>query len=133
MSGLKCEPDCGCGRHSGNGQKTGRKRTSNPGAIARHDRVRYARGNAKIYPCMSCGERANDWAQVHGSDPLDIFGYLPLCRKCHIEYDEILTRPDRLEIMSQLMRQRWRKPEWRERMKAVNEMVNAPRRKNRGD
>jgi hypothetical protein len=55
---------------------------------ARHKRVVQARGLAKDQECLNCGARARDWAQVHGTDGLDAKDYNPLCRKCHIKYDE---------------------------------------------
>jgi hypothetical protein len=88
MAGYRCEPGCECNKHKGHGQKKGRKRVGTPGVMARHDRVRYERGRADLYDCVSCQEvQARDWAQVHGGDPLDVFAYQPMCRRCHILYD----------------------------------------------
>ena len=56
---------------------------------ARHKRVVRQRGQAKNSECLHCGDRARDWAQLHGTDGLDVENdYIPLCRKCHIAYDE---------------------------------------------
>lgn len=58
---------------------------------ARHKRVRRERGPANQQKCKFCGEQARDWAQVHGTDGLDIQNdYNPLCRACHIEYDNTM-------------------------------------------
>ena len=67
--------------------KVGRKRTEAPGVVARHDRVRYDRGQAKDFDCEDCGGKARDWAQIAGSDGLSSSDYRALCRRCHILYD----------------------------------------------
>ena len=58
------------------------------GYYADHARVRQHRGPAKDQTCVRCGEQAYDWAQVHGSNPRDIWGYQPMCRPCHRHYDQ---------------------------------------------
>jgi hypothetical protein len=54
-----------------------------------HKRVYRARGKASAHECSGCPARARDWARVHtesGHDPWA--DYVPLCRACHIRYDE---------------------------------------------
>ena len=70
-----------------------------PGIVARHDRVRYERGRADEYDCVRCGGSARDWAHVHGADPVDIYGYQPMCRRCHIEYDRGMPISDAMKAM----------------------------------
>jgi hypothetical protein len=58
-----------------------------------HKRVRTARGSAKLQKCVLCAERgidkqARDWARLHDRDGKDIMDYVPLCRRCHIYYDQ---------------------------------------------
>lgn len=106
MAGYRCIPGCECNRHKGHGEKKGRKRTDSPGKVARHDRVRYERGRADKYSCIGCGEAARDWAQIHGSDPIDVFAYQPMCRRCHLEYDRGMPIS---EIMREMIHARFSK------------------------
>jgi len=59
--------------------------------VAKHLRIRTARGHARDYLCDGCcGGRAQEWARRHdrsGDHPED---YVPLCRSCHNEYDHEL-------------------------------------------
>lgn len=96
MAGRLCQDSCDCGRHRGNGKKTGRKRIDNPGVIARHDRVKTARGKASEYCCNNCESNALDWAQIHETTGLEIDHYIPLCRRCHVIYDR---GPDAFSVM----------------------------------
>ncbi len=72
----------------------GRPQSSHAGYNAIHRRVESRRGKASDYPCWSCWEDdvvavASDWARVHGTNGLDPWSdYIPLCRKCHMRYDE---------------------------------------------
>jgi hypothetical protein len=60
----------------------------------RHWQVHRWRGRARSHNCASCAEdgimkRAQDWAQIHGTDGEDPWiDYLTLCRACHIRYDK---------------------------------------------
>lgn len=73
-----------------------------------HSRVRTARGRASTYDCVSCGQRAQQWA-YNGCDPDQLFGpigkttffafystnadfYDPLCCKCHRSRDAELAQ-----------------------------------------
>jgi hypothetical protein len=63
-------------------------RVNEPSYRTRHARVATARGRAKTHLCAGCcGRAAAQWAQIHGTDGKDTANYVPLCRKCHIEYD----------------------------------------------
>lgn len=54
----------------------------------RHRRVKIARGSARSHPCANeCGQPAAEWAQIHGTDGLEVEHYRPLCHKCHVNYD----------------------------------------------
>jgi hypothetical protein len=58
-----------------------------------HRRVRTRRGKASGHPCVKHAEigvtkPARDWAQIHGTDGLDLWAdYVPLCKSCHVRYD----------------------------------------------
>jgi hypothetical protein len=90
-----CPPDCRCGKHNGNqkckpGCKCGRHAftVAYPQRPQRHGRVAKTRGRVTDYECVACQEiNAENWAQVHGADPMDIYGYQPMCRRCHFRYD----------------------------------------------
>jgi len=58
------------------------------GYHALHYRVYAARGPARLQTCISCGLNAQEWAQVHGSDPYDVLSYQPMCLSCHARYDQ---------------------------------------------
>lgn len=54
-----------------------------------HQRVRRERGRAAERVCEHCGGQADEWATIHGkpgTDPHE--DYLPLCKACHIDYDD---------------------------------------------
>lgn len=65
----------------------------NPNYWTRHGRVRRARGPAKSHPCEHCGGPARDWAVRHGQTGISPDDYMPLCRKCHIQYDGTAHEP----------------------------------------
>jgi len=60
--------------------------------------VRWERGRASERSCWRCLENdvvtpASDWAQVHGTDGLDVLAdYMPLCRRCHNNYDGTIPK-----------------------------------------
>jgi hypothetical protein len=57
---------------------------------AKHKRVSRTRGAARNYPCADeCGRQAMDWALIHGRDGRDPDSYRPLCRSCHMVYDQV--------------------------------------------
>lgn len=68
--------------------------------VGMHIKVARERGKAAEHRCHDCDAPADDWAYDH-SDPneryrrewgcpysLDIYRYRPLCRPCHIEFDQ---------------------------------------------
>ncbi|MGW0135162.1 hypothetical protein [Streptomyces sp. NPDC003299] len=77
-----------------------------------HARVKRLHGPARYYPCDFCGLSAHDWAldwespeiirdqkwRAYSPDPN---GYMPLCRKCHKEYDKHVSRfgADPVEVL----------------------------------
>lgn len=70
---------------------------SRPGAksyVAFHIRINRIRGKARNFNCIDCGDDAIEWSWVHDSDPLDVNNYEPRCRKCHVRYDGIHSRPE---------------------------------------
>lgn len=57
--------------------------------VRRHALVVKARGKAALYPCGECGCQARDWATIHERAGWDVGDYRPLCRKCHLRYDDV--------------------------------------------
>lgn len=86
---MKCAPGCACGRHTRSG---GGRQRPNAEITKRsmHRRVSKERGRAAAHDCSApdCSALAKDWAQIHGSDGLNVHDdYMPMCRSCHIRYD----------------------------------------------
>lgn len=70
--------------------------------IAAHHRCRTLWGSARQYPCVTCGNPAEDWA-YDGTDPTELFDnervewvvaysrfpefYMPMCKPCHKSRD----------------------------------------------
>lgn len=54
---------------------------------ANHTRLKRARGSARRHRCVQCSGQASDWAWIHDADPADPQSYRPMCRACHIAYD----------------------------------------------
>lgn len=52
-----------------------------------HDMVRAVRGSARGHDCVDCGEAANQWSHVHGTETTNPDSYEPRCTSCHIRYD----------------------------------------------
>lgn len=53
-----------------------------------HLNVKKIRGKASEYLCESCcGGSADEWATIHGLTGDDADHYVPLCFKCHKQYD----------------------------------------------
>lgn len=79
-----------------------RDRTERPSYGAMHRRLRSRRGRASEFPCVECGEQAQEWAYDHEdvgaltSDglpySLDLEHYRPMCRHCHIIEDQLRAR-----------------------------------------
>jgi hypothetical protein len=68
---------------------------------ARHARIYKARGKASDYTCHTCPNRAREWAQLHDRDGEDPDDYVPLCKPCHIEYDDGAYWTDRTMTAAQ--------------------------------
>lgn len=76
-------------------------RTDQPTYSAIHSRLRASRGSAGRYPCIDCGERAEQWSYDH-RDPDQLVSalghpystnlehYAPRCCSCHRIYDSAL-------------------------------------------
>src|SRR5215831_20546704 len=58
-----------------------------------HVEARRGYGRADMWPCdAECGEQARDWAHINDTDPADWRNYMPLCRRCHRQYDQLIAR-----------------------------------------
>lgn len=89
-----CPPGCTCGKHvkpqgADSPNWVGDQITHK----AMHTRVIRARGTASSHRCFFHAEReekvpARDWAQLHETTGLNIADYIPLCRTCHIRFDD---------------------------------------------
>jgi hypothetical protein len=86
----------------------------------KHRMVREARGPAWQQKCQKCGGPAADWATRHGTDGSSPEHFMPLCRRCHIIYDDAVARlpdntgskrtPEQKERMRQAALKRWSDP-----------------------
>lgn len=99
-----------CATHHKRVQRTGHPGTADVRGPAEsyvgiHLKVARERGPASEQRCEHCEETADDWAYDH-SDPeelyrpeygspysLDTARYLPLCRTCHIKFDDSSRQP----------------------------------------
>lgn len=57
----------------------------------RHYRVYAARGKAEhcsLRGLTDCTSTNYTWAQIHGTDGLDVREYVSLCKQCHSRYDD---------------------------------------------
>ena len=54
----------------------------------RHLRIKRTRGLAAEQVCADCGNQANEWSQIHGTDGEDVMHYVPRCYSCHKVYDQ---------------------------------------------
>jgi hypothetical protein len=76
-----------CSRACGYQLARAARQAANPSYDAWHKRVKKARGPASGYPCVDCGEPADDWSTANSSSA-DVRGrFQPRCRKCHRHYD----------------------------------------------
>lgn len=49
------------------------------------------RGPASAHSCArDCGNQAEQWSWIHETDREDVNNYNPLCRNCHVLYDNYL-------------------------------------------
>jgi hypothetical protein len=103
-----CLPGCQCYRHHPNPLRGRLRRPDSTNYRTLHGRVRRARGRASAHQCSFCPSPARDWATVHGTDGTDpAEHYIPLCRSCHLTYDDDL-RPT--EALSEYAQNRARTP-----------------------
>jgi hypothetical protein len=76
------------------------KAWDDPNYLKKHKRVYRERGKAASFSCVKHAElgqevQARDWAQIHETDGEDPWAdYIPLCRSCHLKYDD---RPGAIE------------------------------------
>jgi hypothetical protein len=114
-----CSDGCTCGNHRGRVFEE-----KNYGNI--HARVARSRGLAKNYICIDCGNSAEEWSQVHGTDGLNpSTDFVPRCVTCHRGYD---GWP---EMISNAQRRRWAatSSEERSRMGRLMNEAKAARRR----
>lgn len=134
-----CSTDC---RKTGSASK--RKATQEPSYATLHYRVYRARGRAADQICDHCGNPAKEWATVHNTDGLDpMTDYIPLCRKCHLAYDDVNYRkvatrraqggyvktPAQIEAISQGFRRMWSKIPPEERSEIMRQRWEVSRAK----
>jgi hypothetical protein len=104
-------------------KRTGRPVTSHTPS-AQSQRCGRARGIAKNHQCVRCPKRALDWAHVHGESGDDPWAdFVPLCRSCHMNYDNSESRWGDTEYRERLSKalsdraiKQWSDPEQRRRM-----------------
>jgi hypothetical protein len=85
VSHKPCEEGCTCGLHHGN--------KFNPysyGVV--HKKTPKKRGLAKLYKCEFCDKQAAEWAYIHGTPGINPEDYMPLCKRCHLYYDDVPRR-----------------------------------------
>lgn len=99
-----------------------------PSYDTRHDRLRRARGKARVHACVDCGGPADEWSQVHGTDGLNVeTDYVPRCKKDHHAYDrgnwdEGIRKRDVTNISAAATaenKKRWQDPAHRAKMSAA--------------
>lgn len=113
-----CQCDCGAtrmaacfalnaGDHTSCGNRALHQRKALPSYRAVHARLAADRGKAHHYPCVDCGNPADDWSYDY-LDPDVLYSrtgtpystdqahYHPRCDKCHGQHDEqMISRPRR--------------------------------------
>ena len=76
-----------CSRRCGYELARAARQTQNPSYDVWHHRVKKARGPARGYACVDCGEPAQDWLTVNSSSDDIQARFQPRCRSCHRYYD----------------------------------------------
>jgi len=76
-----------CSRACGYELARAARQTASPSYDVWHKRVKQARGPASGYPCVDCGEPADDWSTIDPSSGDIRRRFQPRCRKCHRRYD----------------------------------------------
>lgn len=85
---------------------------------AAHTRVTQVRGAARTHDCFFHAERGDqvpalDWAMIHETEGLEVTDYIPLCRSCHLRYDEDARSPQRSAAGRKSLAKRTRGPQGR--------------------
>jgi hypothetical protein len=76
-----------CSRACGHELARAARQAASPSYDVWHKRITKARGPASGYPCVDCGEPAEDWSTVNSSSQDVQVRFQPRCRKCHRRYD----------------------------------------------
>jgi hypothetical protein len=79
-----------CSRACGYELAGAARQAANPSYAVWHKRVKNARGRASDYPCVDCGDPADDWSTVNPSSDDVRVRFQPRCRKCHRHYDGVV-------------------------------------------
>jgi len=74
----------GCGA----GEKNGMWKGDGVGYFAKHAWIRRKKGKASKYKCELCDKNARDWANIDHKYKRKLEDYIPLCVKCHRQYDK---------------------------------------------
>jgi hypothetical protein len=69
---------------------------NNASRQAKHQRISSVRSKATKHECVDCLGPAEQWSQIHNTDPNNIISYMPRCRSCHTKYDS--TKEGRARI-----------------------------------
>ena len=76
-----------CSRACGYQLARAARQAPNPSYAVWHHRVTKVRGPASGYPCVDCGDPAQDWSTVNPSSD-DLWArFQPRCRRCHRSHD----------------------------------------------
>jgi len=70
------------------GERNGAWRGDGVGYTALHQWIYKQVGRAVEHLCAECLGPANDWANVSGEYRRDTEDFIPLCRSCHIIFDQ---------------------------------------------
>jgi len=82
------DPNAGPPRRKQRGESAAKNSAEHPDSyFVNHRRVRAERGAAWLQACAHCGQRAREWATIHGRSGDDSRDYMPLCKTCHNRYD----------------------------------------------
>jgi hypothetical protein len=76
-----------CSRACGYQLARAARQAANPSYAVWHHRVNKARGPASGYPCVDCGNPAQDWSTVNASSDDLWVRFQPRCRRCHRYHD----------------------------------------------
>lgn len=91
-----------------------------------HNRLRRQRGPAKNQVCVTCGNQAQEWAQIQGTDGESLDDYQAMCCSCHQKYDNHWNEETKAKV-AKAVSDRWKDPEYSARVGAA---ISAARAKN---